>query len=271
MNVRLAAADRFRSQAERLGGRLTGLGFVVTVVKPAEDAELRLESAERLPELLPSRSAAIIGLAEPRDALVTGPEGAASLSDLPTTARVALSGTLRAEMLGVHRPELPVVRVDDPRDAAGLLDRGDVDAWIATVGEARAAGLADMVRETFEPTSWATAVGRGSLVLQAASDGNALADLLAELDEPAARAALEAERAVLDVLTVGPDAPVGVMARPHGPLLRVRALLPARADRRLVRADFSGRLDDPTAAGRRIAEQLIERGGRDLLTVVATA
>ncbi|MEX2473558.1 MAG: hypothetical protein WEA34_15310 [Gemmatimonadota bacterium] len=270
MNLRLAVAEPFRSQAERLAGRLATRGFVVTVVEADQDAELRLTSAEGVAEM-PARSAAIIGLAEPRDALVTGPEGAAGLSELPTTARVALSGALRAEMLGVHRPEVRVVGVDGPRDAAGLLDRGDVDAWIAPVGEVRAAGLTDMVRETFEPTSWATAVGRGSLILQAASGDDALAELLAELDEPAARGALEAERAVLDVLAVGPDAAVGVMARPHGPLLRVRALLPARADRRLLRADYSGRLDDPATAGRRTGEQLIERGGLDLLAAAASA
>lgn len=270
MNVRLAAANSFRSQAERLAGRLAALGLEVTVVEADQDAALRLTSAEARAEM-PARSAAIIGLAEPRDALVTGPEGVASLSELPATARVALAGALRAEMLGVHRPELRVVRVDDPREAPELLDRGDVDAWIAPVGATRAIGLGDAVREIFEPTSWATAVGRGSAVLQADSADDALAQALAELDEPAARVALEAERAVLDVLGVGPDAPVGVMARPHGPLLRVRALLPARADRRLVRADFSGRLEDPGTAGRRIAEQLIERGGLELLAAVTSA
>lgn len=270
MNARLAAADPFRGQAERLADRLATLGFEVTLVGAGKDAELRLESAEGLPEP-PPRTAAIIGLAEPRDALVTGPEGATSLSELPATARVGLAGALRGEMLGVHRPELRVVRVDDPREARDLLDRGDVEGWIAPVGVARAFGVGDAVREVFEPTSWATAVGRGSLVLRTDSDDDALAQALSGLDDPAARAALEAERMVLDVLGVGPDAPVGVMARPHGPLLRVRALLPARADRRLVRADFSGRLDDPATAGRRIGEQLIERGGLDVLAAVISA
>lgn len=270
MSLRLAAADPLRGQASRLADRLAARGFAVTVVDADHDAGLQLTSGEGLTEM-PARSAAVIGLAEPRDALVTGPEGKPSLSELPAGARVALAGGLRAEMLGVHRLDLRTVLVEEASEAADLLERGDVDAWITPVGVARAVGLGDAVREIFEPTSWATAVGRGSLVLQADPQQKALTEILAELDEPAARAALEAEQVVLEVLDVGPDAPVGVMARPHGPLLRMRALLPARADRRLVRADFSGRLDDPATAGRRIAEQLIERGGRDLLAAAASA
>jgi hydroxymethylbilane synthase len=270
VNLRLAAATPFRGQAARLADRLTARGFTVTVVDADSDAELRLTSAEGLAEM-PTGPAAIIGLTEPRDALVTGPGGAASLSDLPAAARVALAGILRAEMLGVHRPELRDLRVEDAREAADLLDGGDVDAWIAPLGVVRAVGLGDTVREIFEPTSWATAVGRGSSVLRAQVGDEALAEILSELDEPAARAALRAEQVVLDVLGVGPDAAVGVLARPHGPLLRVRALIPARAGQRLVRAEFSGHLDDPTTAGRRIGEELIERGGLELLAEAASA
>lgn len=269
MNVRLAAAESFRSQADRLAGRLTAHGVRVTVVAAEADAELRLTSAEGLAEM-PGGLAAILGLAEPRDALVTGPEGVGSLSELPAGARVAVADVLRAEMLGVHRPELRDVRIEAPSEAAHRLDEGDVDAWIAPVAVVRAIGLGDAVREIFEPTSWATAVGRGGAVLRAGVEDDAVAKMLAELDEPAARSSLRAEQVVLEVLGVGPDAAVGVMARPHGPLLRVRALIPARSGQRLVRAEFSGRLDDPATAGRRTGEALIERGGLDLLAAVTS-
>ena len=104
-----------------------------------------------------------------------------------------------------------------------------------------------------------------------AGEGEWATDVLNRLDDAAARHALMAEASMMDVLGAASGAPVAVTARPHGPLLRVRALVPASAGRRLVRAELSGRLDEAEEVGRRVARQLMARGALDLMAPDAEA
>lgn len=207
----------------------------------------------------------VLALVEPRDGLVVSEGGAVGLDDLSTGSVVGFSGQLRREMLGVHRPDLEARELDAVQRAPDLMERGEIDAWIAPVRELRSAGMADDIGEVFEPTSWASAAGRGTVLLDTSAAPDAVAAHLKALHDPRASAALAAELMVLEALGVDRDAPVGVMATPHGELLRIRALVPAANGRRLVRAEVSGSLADPAGAGRRTAALLVERGAEALL------
>lgn len=264
MRVRLAIPKAYRPEAERLVRALARHDVQAELVAHGSEAELELRSAEGLTETPPPGASLVLRLPEPRDALVA--VRSVTLEEVPEGGAVGFSGALRREMLGVHRPDLRAVGIEDAGTAADLLAAGDVDAWIAPVRETRRAGLAARTGEVFEPTSWATGAGRGVLVvLMTGRAPEALRDVSNELDDAGARAALTAELATLDALGAGHAARVGVMARPHGELLRVRALVPAAAGRRLVRAEISGSQADPRDAGRRTAAQLLDRGAAELL------
>jgi hydroxymethylbilane synthase len=270
MTLRLAVPEAFSSEGRRAWRILEGAGFEVETVDPAAEADLTLRPAEgRLDRLPPATSAAVIGLAEPRDALVAVTAASTSVADLPPGASVAVEGRLRHELLAVHRPDVTPRQVADPAHALRMLDDGELQGWIGPVPTIRAAGAADRIGEVLEPTSWLPASGRGALLLEWKESSEEIGDLLRELDDGGARAALEAEVCVLRALGAGLEAPVGVVARPHGPLLRIRALVPAAEGRRLVCAEASGRLDDPEDAGRRAAEELVARGALELLATSA--
>lgn len=265
----MAAPASLRPEADRVVAWLAGRDFPVERVPPDEVAELSLESGEGFDEPPPPERAVLLARPEPRDALV-GREGrSAMLDELPEGVEVALAGPLRREMLGVHRPDLRAVAPGEGGSVVDALRDGPIHAWIAPVSEVRAVGLTRQTAEILEPTSWATAVGRSTLVLHIERAPAPLRARVAPLDDEAVRAALSAELAVLRVLGVDAGAPVGVLARPHGPLLRVRALVPAAEGRRLVRAEVSGWLTEAEAAGRLAGEQLLARGAAELLSTVA--
>lgn len=264
MTVRLAAPGLFAMEAERIRRVLEEAGLDTEVVEPESDAPLRLRSAEgRLHDAPQGPGGAVLGLAEPRDALV-GASGTTSLEGLPAGSRIGLEGRLRRELLGVHRPDAVAVELGDPDEALAALEDGRIDAWIASVRVIRQAGAADRILEVLEPTSWMAAPGCGTLFVHVQPDA-AWAGVVQGLDEPAARQALLAEAAVVDALGSGFGGALAVTARPHGPLLRVRALVAAASGRRLVRAEVSGRLDEAQEVGGRAARQLVARGALQLI------
>jgi hydroxymethylbilane synthase len=265
VRVRLSAPEGFRPQVAALVRTLAERDIDVTLVPPGTEAEIALVPADEASGLEVPERVMVLALLEPRDGLVVWEGGAAALDELPAGSVVGLSGLLRREMLGVHRPDLEAWELEPFQRAHDLMEREEIDAWIAPVRELRSAGMADDIGEVFEPTSWASAAGRGTALLDASGAPDAVVDPLKAMDDAQARAALEAELTVLRTLGVDRDAAVGVMATPHGELLRVRALVPAAKGRRLVRAEVSGTLADPADAGRRTAALLVERGAEALL------
>jgi len=277
MAVRISVPDGLRPVADRVAYALGATGVRTAVVPSNQPADIRIVLATCAPDLFEEPSAvpradvsgtAVLALPEPRDGLV-GTDGPIALAGVEAGGRVAVSGRLRAEMLRVHRPDLEAVHFVDAAEARAALARGDVRAWIAPVRDVRSVGLGDDIGEVFEPTAWATEPGRGALVVDARSAEPEVRRLVEAMDEPDARAATYAEHRVPVLLGVAGGAPIGVVARPHGPLLRVRALVPAADGRRLVRAEVSGPLADPESAARRTADQLRARGA--LLLVEAGA
>ncbi len=264
MTVRLAAPGLFAAEAARVRRVLEEAGVDAEIVGPEADAQLRLCWAEgRIHRAPPVSEGAVLSLVEPRDALV-GASGTTSMEALPAGSRIGFEGPLRRELLGVHRPDAVAVEIGSAEEALVGLEEDRIDGWIASVRVIRDAGAADRILEILEPTSWMAAPGCGTLFVQGVPDA-AWSGVVEALDEPAARQALLAEAAVVDALGAGPGDAVAVTARPHGPLLRVRALVAASSGRRLVRAEVSGRLDDAEEVGRRVARQLVARGALQLM------
>ncbi len=288
MSLLLAVAPEHRSWAEGWSG--------------AGEWELR-ESGDSLDDLAQGRArgavvpwnlrretrgrvVAIPPRPEPRDLLVPA-SGAFVLGTLAAGSRVALAGPRRRALLAAHRPDLEAVDCrelgqdasSDP-DAASLLAAGAVDAVVLSAGEARATGLAARASQILEPKAWTPGPGQGAGVLVVASDDAQAAGILARLDDPPSRAALEAEEILARRLGFGPRGALGSLALPYGRWLRLWGLLasggtvrsgedPVERPIRVVRADASGSDQDPAELADRVARLLRQRGA-DLLPEPAT-
>jgi hydroxymethylbilane synthase len=240
-----------------------------------------------------------------RDALLDGRVDVAvhSLKDLPTypaegIALVAVPGREDPRDVVVARDgltlgELPVgsrVGTGSPRRAAQLLAlglgvevvgvRGNVDTRIAKVhsGEYDAvvlarAGLArigrlDDVTEVLDPLQVLPAPGQGALAVECRADDELAAVLREALDDPRARAAVEAERAVLATLEGGCSAPIGALAEvvegDDGDELWVRAVALSPDGVLSVRMSATGDPADAAGVGDRLAKEMLADGAADL-------
>jgi hydroxymethylbilane synthase len=120
------------------------------------------------------------------------------------------------------------------------------------------------------------APGQGALALECrAPDSDAAAAevcaLLAGLDDPDSRAVVSAERALLATLEAGCTAPVGALGEAitgdeeYADELYLRAIALCPNGSLSVRLSITGPLVDAEALGRKLADEMLSEGAKDLM------
>ena len=192
--------------------------------------------------------AAIPVRADVRDVLV-GP----ALDSLPAGAVVGTGSLRRRVQLLALRPDLEVrdIRGNVPTRLAKL-DAGEFDAIVlAAAGLARLGIERDDIRP-FSVDQMVPAPGQGALGIQCRRGGEVEPWLL-QLEDPAARLAITAERAFLAQVGGGCNEPVGALAEVHQAGLRLVGAAPG-PDGAMLRAELLG--SDPAAMGVELAQRL---------------
>jgi hydroxymethylbilane synthase len=227
--------------------------------------DLAVHSAKDLPSVLPADMllAAFPRRADPRDALIGRAGG--GLADLPSGAKVGTTSLRRACQLRALRPDLWIESLRGNVDTRlRKLDEGQYDAIVLAAAGLDRLGLSDRISEYLDPAVMLPAGAQGALGLEVRASDHASAALAAPLDDPATRAAVLAERALLARIGGGCQTPIGAHARLLGDTLTLAGMIGA-ADGRVVRGERSGPANDPAALGAALAEELLANGGQALL------
>lgn len=263
--VRTTGDARSSAPIEQLGG--TG-AFVKEVEEALLDrrADLAVHSAKDLRSTLPPglTLAAVPERQDPRDALV-----GSSLAALPTGGCVGTGSVRRRAQLAAARPDLVFAPL-----------RGNIERRVARAGElgavvvARAAlvrlGLEAHIDEVLEPSTMLPQVAQGALAVECRRDDLPARELVAGIDHGPSRREVEAERAFLRTVGGACDLPVGalVWARASGPI-HLDGLIASGDGHVVLRLGRDG--EEPEALGARVARDLLERGGAELLGEVREA
>jgi hydroxymethylbilane synthase len=238
--------------------------------------DLAVHSLKDLPTELPAEFvlAATPVRADARDVFVS--REYASLSELPTGARVGTSSLRRRALLRNLRPDLEYIEF-----------RGNVDTRLRKLGEGQAEaillaaagvdrlGRDEWVRERIAPELMCPAPGQGALGIESRKGDARVLEAVAFLDDPATRFAVTAERAALAALGGGCQVPIGVHCRPRlsygAPASSSYEILGVVADpegTRVVRSQAMG--DDAERLGRDLAADLRLQGAEQLLQGIGT-
>jgi hydroxymethylbilane synthase len=243
------------------------IGGTGVFVKEVQQAVLegRADLAVHSAKDLPSETAAGLVLAsvperaDPRDALV-----GARLDDIPAGGRIGTGSVRRQAQLAALRPDL---RFESLRgNIETRVDKAaDLDAVVVALAALERLGLAAKAAEVLEPARMLPQVAQGALAVECRAGDDTTAARLAALDDPAARRAVEAERAFLRRLGGGCDLPCGALAeaRVDG-TVAIEVLLATLDGKAVLRVAHTG--PEPEAVGTEAARILLdERGGRELL------
>ena len=170
----------------------------------AGEIDIAVHSAKDVPGELADGTAivAVPPRADPRDVLV----GAESLDALPHGARVGTSALRRRAQLLARRPDLDVVELRGNVDTRlRKLAAGEVRALVLAAAALVRLGREDVPHAALAGDVFVPAPGQGCLLVQGRAG-----ERLEAVDDPDARAALEAERAVVARLGASCHTPVGV-------------------------------------------------------------
>ena len=208
--------------------------------------------------------AAYPGREDPRDALVCRERGA-TLATLPYGSRVGTDSPRRTAFLRAVRPDLVMHPLHGNVDTRlAKLDRGDSDALVLAVAGLTRLGRADRIDEILPAVVVPSAPGQGSLAVQVrASDAEAV-EAVGRLDDPATRAAVVAERALLNATGGGCRSPIGAIGQVEGGVLELlagaeRTWTPVGAPPIAVSPVVLVRGRAPVDAGRDLAARLAAR------------
>lgn len=260
------AGDRSRAALASIGG--TGVFVSELRRRLVEgDVDLAVHSLKDLPtQADPTvRLAAVPPRADARDGVVAS--GGRELSRLPSGARIGTGSPRRAAQLRRLRPDLVVEPIRGNVDTRlRLVTEGDFDAVILAVAGLDRLGRSDLITELLEPEIMLPAPGQGALAVECRSDDATLGDdLQRRLDDPAARAAVTAERALLARLEAGCTAPVGALAEPEGGQIRLTAAVVSPDGRFEIRRAGAAPAGDAERLGLDIAEQLLAAGAAGVI------
>jgi hydroxymethylbilane synthase len=233
-------------------------GAVDLAVHSLKDLPTQLEQGLTL--------AATLERADPRDALVSA--SGATLAQLPRGARIGSSSLRRRAFLARARPDaqLAELRGNVPTRLERL-ERGDYDAIVVAAAGLQRLGLTREISEYLPPESFPPAVSQGVIGLTARAADAATLRWLTRLDDPAARLAVSAERALLEHLEGGCQVPLGALAAVHDGKLTLEAQVCALDGSRSLsaRGAAPAAAAEARALGARIAQELLARGAGELI------
>ncbi|NKB81612.1 MAG: hydroxymethylbilane synthase [Nitrospirales bacterium] len=252
--------------------KIGGKGLFVKEIEEAllaGDIDLAVHSMKDVPSVLPD-GLAILCVPEredPRDALIS--RTGQGVEHLAPHANIGTSSLRRQAQLLYHRSDFQIHMLRGNLDTRlKKLHDGQFDAIVLAAAGLHRLGWREQITEYLSPTMSLPAIGQGALGLEGRQDDIFVTNLLAQLEHPPTRMVVDAERAFLTRLEGGCQVPIGGHAVYRDNQLCLDGLVASIDGKQMIRDTLSGPLTQAEQLGMQLAEQLLDRGGRTILSEV---
>lgn len=282
--------DTNRASLSEIGGQ----GVFATRLREAllaGECDLLVHSLKDLPTAQPDGLviAATPVREDARDVAIT--RDGVPLQQLASGSLIGTGSPRRIAQVRRRAPRAEVVDIRGNVDSRlARVSSGELDAVIlAAAGLSRLGADTPLHREELGLAEWPTAPGQGALAVETRTDADPeLLAALAELDDADTRLAITVERAILEGLDAGCQAPMAAHAVVSGGAVRVRTVVYAPRGAQRIGLDVTEPLNgeyihrngsgngadaadgaDPTRAARALglilARRLLDQGAADLV------
>ncbi len=234
--------------------------------------DLAVHSAKDLPSELPE-GLEIIAFGErenPQDVLISlNPN--VTLDKLDENAVIGTSSTRRVAML---RHYYPKVRIKDIRGnlqtRVHKLEHEGYDAIILAYAGVHRMGYHQYIAEYLSLDTFTPAVGQGSIAIETTDTLSAdkQAFIREKINHSSTEVCLKAERAFLKKLQGGCSVPVFGLAQIEGEKVKFHGGIIGLEGEELIQATETAPIAQSEVLGFKIAEELLEKGGKSLLSKI---
>lgn len=243
------------------------------------DCDIAVHSYKDLPTAADDRFSpiAVPPRVDPSDVLIA--RDGLTMETLPQGARVGTSAPRRRSQLAALRPDLDLHPLRGNIDTRmGYVTSGDLDAVVLAAAGLDRTGAGERATHRFGIDEMLPAPAQGALAVECRADDTEAAEALTVVDHLPSRIRITAERVLLRVLEAGCTAPVGARAELDEGRLTLHAVVAAHDGSTVLRTQGDtvpgDHPDGPIAAaedlGRRLADELLGRGARDLMAAEPT-
>ena len=209
---------------------------------------------------------AVLRREDPRDAFLS--RNGVGLADLPAGARVGTSSLRRRAFLARARPDVKLLELrGNVPTRLDRLRKGDFDAIILATAGLRRLGLEEHITAHLPVETFPPAVSQGAIGVCTRAGDVETARWVQSLDDRASRLATTAERALLQRIQGGCQAPLGALATVEGGTMRMYAAVCAIDGSAMPTAEgeSAATLADAARLGERLAEELLAKGAGSII------
>jgi hydroxymethylbilane synthase len=257
-------------------------------VKEIEDAlvnreiDLAVHSSKDMPAVLPEglAIAGVLPREDPHDAVVLAhPSGAGTSGPVTNVEELReilgpspSIGTSSVRRIAQLKRLFPGGRFSPIRGNLDTrlrkLDAGGNAALVLAAAGLRRLGFDSRISLRLPSTLCVPAPGQGIIAIEIRDGDDAVRGAVSTITDPAAWAALNAERAVVEALGGGCQVPIGALASPDGHALDLLATVISLDGDRAVFATARGTWDEAATLGKHVAGQLMSEGAGEILEEV---
>lgn len=267
-----------RTTGDRIADQpLDNIGGKELFVKEIEEALLRDEidvgvhSLKDLPTVLPEglKIGAVATRHDPRDALVA--KKGIGLYEFPKGARIGTGSIRRKAQLLYLRPDLEIIPIRGNVDTRLRKLRNEgFDALVLALAGLERMGFRNEVTEALSFDVMVPAPGQGIIAGECREYDNEVSRVLGQINHEETEIAASAERAFLGRLGGSCYVPVGCFAEVREDGVKILGLIASPDGKQLIRERIEGSLQSHKYLGKELAERVLAKGGREILSRLPT-
>jgi hydroxymethylbilane synthase len=254
---------------------LAQIGGQGVFVKEIEEAllsggiDLAVHSMKDVPGETPEALmfAAILPREDMRDVLVS--RGNVKMEFMPRGARIGTGSLRRGAQIKAMLSDLEIVPLRGNIDTRlKKIETENLTGIILAAAGMKRLGYVQKITQFLPIELMLPAVGQGALGLQIRKTDTELLKVLAKLNHEQTATEVTAERSYLRALGGGCRLPIAAYGLIEGQRLTLQGLLAAPNGNSVIRDKVWGEPDDAEELGRKLADTILEKGGRQLLKLL---
>ncbi len=251
---------------------LAGIGGKGVFVKEIEEALLKgdlaiaVHSMKDVPTELPEELeiGVVTEREDPRDVLISREN--VKIEDLPTGARIGTGSLRRALQLRNLMPDVKIVSIRGNLDTRiKKLKTDNLDGVVVAAAGMKRMGWEESVSQFIPIEVMVPSPGQGALGIELRKDDEEIRDIVSFLNHSSSSIEVMAERAFLTQLGGGCQVPIAAFGKKQDDELILRGLVGSLDGEIIIVDEITGNSEDWEELGKKLAENIWSRGGREIL------